>query len=101
MIKMVNWFIDMMQGMNILGLGPEPIALALAGTLAMIACSRGIRERYYKDLAVAFIMNWMLLFIAGLAHNAPALLIGVIIVFLGMVFNREDAAVVTHNINKN
>lgn len=94
------WLDQLIMSMNVFGLGPEPVVLALAGALTVAVNIESIKQRDWLDAALMFNFTWLIFFAAGLATNMAAYAVYTLIVFVGMVMTHKDAERVSHTVTK-
>lgn len=97
---MANPIITTIKGMNVFGMGSEPVAIAIAAAVALFLTQKSIKEREYNDTALVFGINWVLMISAGLAGNVAILGIYWLVVMFTMYFSRKEAQKVAHTVVK-
>lgn len=78
-------FFALFSGANILGLGGDAIAIAIALIAAVAVGWKDIKERNWKNPGIVFISTWGALLGTGIASRTDLFVIMTIVVMLGIV----------------
>lgn len=97
---MANEIIGIIKGMNVFGLGSEPIGIAIAVMITLFVCQKEIKERDYQNASIMFAINWTMMMIIGVSGAWHILAVYYFIVLFGLFFTGSPPERVAHTISR-
>ena len=96
---MSNEIIAVIKGMNVFGMGSEPIAIAIAAFITIFICQKSIKERDYEHAMILFAINWTMMMIIGISGTVYILAVYYFVVLFGVFFTGSPPERVAHTIS--